>query len=203
MLVYRRWVAASAAALVAALAPGDAGAQRPDAEGIQQTRVGIGYVANVPNMFLGGSVYVLPAALPGWGLYADAKLDVESPADSEEFIDSLTALEVEAELGDQLVERDGSWRSINVAVMRQITAEMWLYVGGGVAVRKEYVNYFDTERELGVAGIYWVEDTEVSGTYLNGMAGLVLRLSPKVSASFGAESAPPGVTVGLSFTLDR
>jgi hypothetical protein len=154
-------------------------------------------------MFLGGSIAVFPGSLPGWGLYADVKLDVESPADDEGFIDSLTVEDVENDLGDAVFGQDGSWNSVNVAVVRAISPELAVYAGGGVGMRKEYRQYFDDDAELGISGLYWVEDAEVSGTYLNGMAGVMLRLTSAVTAQFGAEMSPPGFTVGLQLTLPR
>jgi hypothetical protein len=199
----RRAAAALALALAALLPAGQAQAQRRDAGQGAGTQFRIGYVANVPNMFLGGSISIFPGALPGWGLYADVKLDVESPADDEGFIDSLTVEDVENDLGDAVFGQDGSWNSVNVAVVRAISPELAVYVGGGAGMRKEYRQYFDNETELGISGLYWVEDAEVSGTYLNGMAGVMLRLTSVVTAQFGAETSPPGFTVGLQLTLPR
>jgi hypothetical protein len=198
----RRRAAAALLALAAVLHADGAQAQRRD-DGVEERRIGIGYVANIPNMFLGGSVTVTPL-VAGFGLYADVKFDVESPADDEdEFIDSLTARDVDENLNDQVFGQDGSWTSVNVALVRAISPELAVYAGGGVGWRKEYVQYFDPDQELGVAGLYWVEDTEISGTYLNAMGGVMLRLTSAVTAQFGAESSPPGFTVGLSLTLPR
>lgn len=197
----RRAAAAAALVALAAVLPGGAQAQR-DWQ-LSETRIGVGYVANIPNMFVGASAHIIPAGFGGWGLYADVKFDIESPADDEGFIDSLTVAEVEGELGDQRFGQEGSWSSVNLAVVRTISPELALYAGGGVGWRKEYRQYFDNDGELGVSGLYWVEDTEVSGTYLNGMAGVMLRLTSAVTAHFGAETAPPGFTIGLSLTLPR
>jgi hypothetical protein len=199
----RRCVAAAAAvvALAAVLPAGQAQAQRRDESAGTQFR--IGYVANVPNMFLGGSITVMPASLRGWGLYADLKLDVESPADDEGYIDSLTVEDVENDLGDAVFDQEGSWNSLNLAVVRALGPELAVYAGGGIGWRKEFRQYQDLERELGVAGVYWVEDTETSGTYVNGMAGVLLRLTSAVTAQFGAESSPPGFTVGLQLAIPR
>jgi hypothetical protein len=203
MLGIDRGRAAAAAALLAlaAVVPGGAQAQRdwqlPD------TRIGVGYVANIPNMFVGASAHIIPGGFGGWGLYADIKFDIESPADEEGFIDSLTVAQVEGELGDQRFDQEGSWSSLNLALVRTVSPELAVYAGGGVGWRKEYRQYFDNEQDLGVGGLYWVEDTEVSGTYLNGMAGVMLRLTSAVTAHLGAETAPPGFTLGLSLTLPR
>jgi len=196
--------AAAACALLAltALAPGTARAQEGEGEA-GQTRLGVGYVANVPNMFVGASAHFIPAGLRGWGVYADVKFDIESPADDEGFIEGLTVEQVDDELGHERSGQEGSWSSVNLALVRTLSPELALYAGGGVGWRKEYRQYFDPDRELGVSGLYWVEDTGLSGTYLNGMAGVMLRLTSSVTAHFGAETAPPGFTLGLSLTLPQ
>lgn len=198
----RRAAAAAAALVLAALIPaGQAQAQRRDEPPATELR--LGYVANIPNQFLGASLTVMPASLRGWGLYADFKIDIESPADDDGYIDSLTAADVDNDLGDALFGVDGSWTSANLAVVRAISPELAVYAGAGAGFRKEYNQYFDEDAELGISGLYWVEDTDVSGTYVNGIAGVLLRLTGSVTAQFGAESAPPGFTIGLQLAIPR
>jgi hypothetical protein len=196
-----RWLGVAAATVVLAF---PAGAQigvptpRP-AE--TESRIGVGYSANVPNQFAGVSGHYLGRALGGFGIYVDAKFDLESPRDDPGWTDTLTARDVEDRIGDRLFARDGSWTSVNVALMRSFGPQTAVYLGAGYADGTEFRQYEDETGERGFFGTYWVLDEEASRARLNVLGGVFLQMGRNFAAQFGAESAPGGFTVGLSYLI--
>jgi hypothetical protein len=161
---------------------------------------GIGYVTNAPDLLAGGAAYVVLPVLGGLGLYVDAKFDTSDRRDDEAFDPTLTARQVDDEIGDAFRADESSWRSVNAAIIRPITPALMLYAGVGYARETVYREYFDDTRERGLAGVYWVEAPDDNATTVNAMAGMLVRLTPWFNAHFGMETAPRGATVGISIT---
>lgn len=186
-----------------AFGPGDLSAQdQPEPPTITTTQFGIGYVANAPHAWAGGSIYVITPRWGGIGLYVDAKFDVSSPEDELGYDDRYTAQEVEGEVGGDFVRAEDRWWSANVAVVRPISRYVSLYVGGGVATRTVYNLYANTG-DVGVNGVAWVKDPVAEETGFNLMFGGITRLTSRFSAHFGWETEPGGVTAGISLRLPR
>jgi hypothetical protein len=166
-----------------------------------QPRIGVGYVANIPNQFVGVSAHVLTDMFGGVGLYVDAKFDTEGPEDDEGFIDSLTAAEVDENFNDQFFSEDGVWTSFNVALMKSLGPQFVVYAGAGWADAKQYTEYLDSDRDLGESGFYWVRDEERSGGEVNVMGGAMFQLTSNFAFQVGGESAPRGFTVGATYLI--
>ena len=166
-----------------------------------EPRFGVGYVANMPNQFAGVSAHFVSDFLGGLGLYVDAKFDVSSPEDEEGYIPDLTAEEVEDEFADQLFHTEGSWRSVNVAIMRPLAPQFVVYAGAGVADGKQYHEYIDVEGNRGLEGFYWVRAEEESGTEVNLLGGAMFQLTRNVAFQVGVESQPRGFSVGASYLV--
>jgi hypothetical protein len=165
-------------------------------------RIGIGYAANLPNQMIGVTGhFVTPNVLGGLGVYVDAKFDTSSPRDEEGFEPDLTAEEVEDTRPDRLFTQEGSWQTVNVALMRPVTPQLVAYAGAGFSRGVEYNQYVDEEQELGRLGVYWVEDTERSGTFANFIGGVMFQLGENVAVQLGGESRPGGFTMGISYLL--
>lgn len=194
-MILRVWrpVLVAGAAVALALSASEASAQSH-----MEPMFGLGYVANAPHMLAGGSVWGLIPGLRGFGLYLDFKTSVGSASDNANFEDGLTAAEAREAYGDETFDQEDDWRSINAAILRPLTPELTVYVGGGVAWNTHYQEFWDPSFERGDIGWYWVEDTEVSGSHLNVLAGGLLRIAPRVRIQFGGELEPAGFTVGLS-----
>lgn len=166
-----------------------------------EPRFGVGYVANMPNQFAGVSAHFVSDFMGGLGLYVDAKFDVSSPEDEEGYIADLTAAEVEDQFADQLFHTEGSWRSVNVAIMRPLAPQFVVYAGAGVADGKQYHEYIDSEGNRGIEGFYWVRDEESSGTEVNLLGGAMFQLTRNVAFQVGIESQPRGFSVGASYLV--
>lgn len=161
---------------------------------------GVGYTANAPRLLGGGSAWAVFPAFHGLGLYLDVKLSLDSPGDNEqEFLPGTTAAEMEEAhpLHIYRVSQD-SYTSYNAAIMKAITDELILYLGGGWVAQTRYLRYYDEEEEFGNFGFYWVEDPPASGTGPNFMGGTMLRLGRHLRIQFGGETRPAGFTVGVA-----
>jgi hypothetical protein len=195
---------AAAALALAAFAP----PQRADAQVNNyprnlpwQPHLGIGYTANIPNQFVGVSAHAVTDLLGGMGLYVDAKFATESPEDKEWYEPDLTSAEVIAAGGDAELSSQGAWRSVNVALMRGLSSQLTVYGGAGYVNGTQYVEYYDAERQLGRAGVYWVRDEEESGTHVNFLGGVFFQVARTLAIQLGGESKPGGFTVGVSYLI--
>jgi hypothetical protein len=166
-----------------------------------QPRIGAGYVTNVPNQFVGVSAHVLTGTAGGLGVYVDVKFDLDSPEDEIGYLPNLTAAEVEDQLGHRLIRREGSWTSVNVALMRPLAPQFVLYAGVGYSDGREYRQYVDEEGQMGQLGHYWVRDVEGSGARLNALGGAMVQFSPALALQLGLESRPGGFTIGASYLI--
>lgn len=185
-------------------APGDAAGQVgvPARRAVEfQPRIGVGFTANVPDQLVGGSVHYLSSLLGGLGLYADFKLDMESPEDEDGFIDNLTPAEVEDTRDDRLFDTQPSVTSVNLALMGALSPQFTLYAGAGYSDVKEYRQYYDDDNDAGVNGYYWVPDAEASGGKVNLLGGAFFQLGESFAIQMGAESEPAGITLGASYLI--
>lgn len=197
-----RRFAAAALALAALALPQRADAQVSAPRNLPwQPHLGIGYTANIPNQFVGVSAHAVTDLLGGMGLYVDAKFATESPEDKEWYVPDLTSEEVIAAGGDGELSRQGAWQSVNVALMRGLSSQLTVYGGAGYVNGTQYVEYYDTERELGRAGVYWVRDEAESGTQVNFLGGVFFQVARTLAIQLGGESKPGGFTVGVSYLI--
>lgn len=169
------------------------------AQGQDLEQAGIGYVVNGPEQFAGGSIHALWDLAGGLGLYVDAKRGLGSLVDDRTFTTDFDFRAARDEFGDDLVLEDSEWTSVNVALMRPITAELIGYAGAGHSRERAYGEFFNQAEERGVGGFYWVENHEGSGTRLNLLGGVFFQIGTRVSVHLGVESAPAGLTVGGSY----
>lgn len=166
-----------------------------------QPRIGVGFTANVPDQLVGGSVHFLSGRFGGLGLYADVKLDMESPEDDPGFTDNITPREVEETRNHRLFDSDASVTSVNVALMRALSPQFTLYAGAGYSDVTEYVQYWDESGDTGDFGYYWVEDEENSAGKVNLLGGAMFQLGESFAIQMGAESKPAGFTFGVSYLI--
>lgn len=197
-----RWIGQSGRVAIVVAALGLLAASRGSAQVVGRSwvptyRFGAGYVIDAPMMMVGGGGFVVTPFLGGLGLYVDAKTGVDSPSKKANYDPTLTAQQVQNQYPDQFFTSKSMWRSFNVALMRPVTAELMLYLGGGWAVRSDYNQYYDPQGVRGVQGYYWVRKESTSGGRLNFMGGMVVRMGSNINGMFGVESAPTGFTVGL------
>lgn len=189
-----KWCAAASLAVPLAAAPASAQPAH------LQPMMGVGYVANAPQLMVGGTVWGLVPGLRGFGLYVDFKLDPSDETDRMNFVREWTPQDA-AGFGDRHFSTENRWRSVNLALLRPLTREFSVYAGAGYSEWTRYREYVDPVGERGFAGFYWVEDRDGSGSTMNLLGGVFLRMGSRIRAQFGVESQPGGVTVGLSYTI--
>lgn len=166
---------------------------------IATTRYSIGYVANTPDLLAGVGASVVFPAFGGLGVFVDAKFDIEPPTGESQFIGTMTAREVQAQIqGVRFLDSDDSWRTYNAGLIRPVTSSLMLYAGAGYAERKRYRFYHDREEEVGEFGFLWVEAPEEEKTTINALFGGYMRVSQTFAFQIGFETAPRGLTVGAS-----
>lgn len=198
--------AGRAAVLAAALclaAVGNASAQVIGKPWVPAYRFGAGYVADAPNMLVGGGLFVVTPVVGGFGLYVDLKMSGGSPAKESNYNPNLTAQQVRDLYTDRPYVNKSAWSSVNVALIRPMTAELMIYLGGGVTKRDDYAEFWDTTQTRGDLGYYWVRKMPTPRYLPNVMGGVQLRLGSNVNAMFGVETAPKGFTVGLFLVFPR
>lgn len=164
------------------------------------THVGVGYVVNLPRQMMGFSGMVIAPALRDWGFYLDVKRTTDSRTDHVAYDADMTVEDAEG-FDDFLMEQESEWQTINAAVIRVVTPALALYVGGGVSKEDALRRYFDSTGVRGISGTYWIDDPDGSGTRANVMGGAWFRILPSFLVQFGAEAAPRGATVGVSYVL--
>jgi hypothetical protein len=199
----RAAVAASAAlclagaASLSAQAPAGTGAATPDLR--QGPYVGVGYVVNAPNMFLGAGVVVLPR--PGWpGLYVDIKTTHDPPSRNAYYEPDITVAMAEG-FGDLLFRSAEAWTSVNAALVWPVGSETAIYGGAGLTRESVFLEYQDPAEERGRSGFYWIDDPAVSADHLNVLGGIFVQAGRRLVFQFGAELRPIGATVGATYLI--
>ena len=205
MPIMRRPILACLAAgmLTSGLHATDLTAQPGGPTPLSRTQFGVGYVGNAPDAMVGGAAYVLFPRWGGIGIYVDAKFDGTSPADERGYDPDYTSGRVANEVeGADFIKTEGSWHSFNVAIMRPLTPSFVAYAGGGVAKVDQFDLYnVPLATPVGFGGTVWAENPETAETRVNFMVGFMMRMTGRVTAQFGYETQPDGVTAGVSLRL--
>lgn len=163
-------------------------------------RLGIGYIANAPDLMGGVGGYVVFPVAGGIGLYADVKFNIDDPEDDLAFRPGLTVAQAEAEMeGLRYLTGESSWSSFNAAVLRPLNPSLMAYAGAGYARSTHYRFYEQVVFEIGQAVV--VEDPDGGEAGVNVLAGFIFRLTSVVSSHLGFETRPRGITAGLSLRL--
>jgi hypothetical protein len=184
---------------VLALLPAALNAQARPADFQSNQHVLVGYVANAPNIFLGGGVMFLNPRLVGF--FADVRTTRDSPGDRSNFLPGLSPLEAVA-FGDQHFSNEDQWFAVNAGLTRVVTPELALYAGAGYSNRDVYVEFFDDRPDgRGELGFYWVQDEDLSGPSVNALGGFLFRAGQNLVFQLGGESRPLGGTVGVHYAL--
>jgi hypothetical protein len=181
------------------LGAGSLEAQRVvDFEGLRTNWL-VGYVANPPEQLVGLGFGAIFPNSGGWGFQVNLKTSTDSPR-NDFFEPDITPADA-SQFGDFFFRDRSHWRSANVAVVKAISSDFALYLGGGLSDREVFFQYEDPLGERGNLGIYWVQDDEQSEVYANVVVGAFFRLGRRLVVQFGAERAPAGVTAGGLFLV--
>ncbi len=184
-------------ALLSVAAVGSTSAQVIGKPWVPAYRFGAGYVADAPNMLVGGGLFVVTPVFGGFGLYVDLKMSGGSPGRESSYNPDLTAQQVMDLYTDRPYMDKSAWHSVNVALIRPVTSELMVYLGAGMTTRDNYAEFWDPTQTRGELGYYWVRKMPTPRHLPNVMGGMLLRLGSNVNAMFGIETAPKGFSVGL------
>jgi hypothetical protein len=168
------------------------------------SRIGVGYVANIPNTFLGFSVLGLTdKVFGGAGLYADFKTTTTDHRSDPDYLTGVTIEDAELTYADLLYTEESEWLSVDVALVYAVTPDLALYGGAGYSRERHYQQYYDDRVPPlhGEFGFYWIDDPEGSGDRVNVLGGVLFRLTKYALFQLGGEMQPPGVTVGVILAL--
>lgn len=168
------------------------------------SHLGVGYVASIPEMFLGFTALGLtPGVLGGAGLLADVKFSSSSPSQETYYDPRITVARAENQFGDFLVQEESTWLAVDLALVYAVTPELALYAGAGYSKEQHYREYYDDSLTRGLAGFYWIPDPAASGNRVNALGGALLRAGRHVLFQVGVEARPRGADVGVMLTLPR
>ena len=178
-------------------------AGRPRVSDLRNTsHLGVGYVASIPEMFIGFTGLALtPSVLGGAGLYADVKLSSSSPGKDPYLDPAITVDQAANQFGDFLFEEQSAWLTVNLALAYALLPELAVYAGGGYSRERHYRQYFDNAQTRGLQGFYWIPDPAASGNRVNLLGGVLLRAGRYLVFQMGLEAQPRGADVGVMVTL--
>ena len=166
------------------------------------TYLGIGYVGNVPNAFLGFSAMMTtPRMLGGAGIYADVKMTTSTRSKDPFFMAAVTPSQALLQYGDELFQDESTYLTTDLALVLAITPEFALYGGAGYTHQSHYQYFYDDSEVRGDFGWYWVKDPEQTGGKVNFLGGGLFRLGSRLLFQGGVESKPLGANIGFVLTV--
>ena len=166
---------------------------------------GVGWAFVLPDAFLGAGAFHVFGGTP-WGVYADVKRTHTSLKDDRNYWDGQTVASVQAELQperrDPVISHD-EWLVWNAGIVRLLTPEFGVSLGGGMARKRVIQEYLDyTTDAVTSSGFYFVEDEEATKWTAMASVLAIIRAGDRVALAFGADSATAAASLGV-FLLFR
>ena len=155
-----------------------------------------GFVTNLPQQFVGFNFVKLSNTNLGVFIDMKAGLPIRTN-DDDDFYDNISVNKAENIFGDQLLNKDNHWFSINAGSTKVISQYTAIYVGLGVSLYSEYRQYKDDFEILGDNGKYWIENDDKSKTTINALGGIIFKINPTWVMQIGAEAQPTGISIGF------
>ena len=157
----------------------------------------IGYTTNIPNQFLGFSIFSThPRNI---GLYLDMKGPFGFRSESDDFYENISVNKAENIFGDSKISTDDDWLTMNIGITKVILNKMLLFIGAGYSDNTHYNQYYDEYEILGSNGKYWIERKSNSG--VNFFGGSMFIVSDKIILQFGASSFPSSLILGIGYLM--
>jgi hypothetical protein len=172
-------------------------------------RVGVGYHGVIPDVLAGGGLWYLSGPRR-FGVFVDGKTTVPNPASHQNFCPPglqgpCTVESVESRYNHWALRDRERWLILNGGGMYAFSGEFALLLGGGVARLSQYREYIDEEEDhtqrVTWEGNYLVPHEPRDQMVANLVIGGLIRAGNRVAFSFGYETAPAGMTVGLFVVL--
>jgi hypothetical protein len=117
----------------------------------------------------------------------------------------LTITELETDLSPErrfATLTNEEWRVFNLSLVRPITTEAPLLIGGGIAHHATIREYRDLGKPEHLrGGTYFLEDEAASGWRPTALVGLLFRGGESVVFAAGFDWAPRSLTLGILYLL--
>lgn len=169
------------------------------------SRIGVGYIANLPEVGTGLSFFHLVGG--GWGYFVDVKHTLDSREDEEHFESELTPDTAEF-MGHRNFNDEDEYTALSGGVMWAFHPEVAVYAGAGYTERRSFAGFRDRredddERLGDRGGHYWVRDRAESRRGVNATGGLVFQGGRNLFVRGGVELFPAGASAGVTLTIPR
>lgn len=198
---------AAAALLLCTLLPGGTRAVHGQMQQdfLSGPRIGIGYHGVVPDALVGAGAWYLTGARR-FGVFVDGKITTPNPADHKNYCPPAlnvpcTVEAVQANYNHWVLDDREHWLIFNAGGMYAFSREFALMLGGGLARRNLYREYIDDEEDDSVRitweGNYLVPAGEMDQWAAQLTVGGLIRAGNRVAFSFGYETAPGNMSIGL------
>jgi hypothetical protein len=185
-------------------------AQAPQQDFLSGPRFGIGYAGVMPDALAGAGAWYMMGARR-IGVFVNGKTTVPNLENHKNYCPAAltvpcTVASVQSEYNHPALRDENQWLILNAGGMYALTREFAIMVGGGLARLhqiREYVDAPEDEVEtppLTPEGNYFVPLGEQEWKPQITVSGLV-RAGNRVAFSFGYETAPGGMTIGLYVVL--
>lgn len=174
-------------------------------------RTAIGYTGVLPDALLGAGALHRLEGTP-WGGFAEVKTTSGSVTGDRDYcpagarppvVEACTIAAVEARWNDIPLRDVDEYLLVNAGVLRVLTEELALLVGGGLARPRRIREYAENiNRELGEEprvsefGVYFAPEDENPGWTPQLVVGALFRAGPRFLLRVGYETAPGGMSLG-------
>ena len=167
---------------------------------INKDDMGSGVDVSFPNGMMG--FYLYKTNTEKIGYYFDFRGQFSPISQRDSYYDKSTNWS--EDFGDNKIGEDTDYMMLDIGVIKNISPTTFLYGGGGIGWKDNYVQYYDEFEILGKNGKYWVNDNSTSNiNFIGGI--LILPKEDKFinQIKIGVNSTPLEISVGLGWSLFR
>jgi hypothetical protein len=160
-------------------------------------RTGAGWQMVLPDALVGVGAFHFLRESP-WGLLAGWAFKHDTLRDDPLYYREWSVSYVQTHFPQDIPLRDwDEWRFLNLGVLRQVSPEMAIYLGGGAARRTVIREYFDDSLVRSPVGRYYVGHEALSGWESTWNAGVLIRAGRLLILRAGYESAAASLSLGV------
>jgi hypothetical protein len=168
---------------------------------------GIGYSGTIPEAYFGAGGWHLVRG-SRFGVFADGKVTLPSLTGHNNYcppaLQECTIAWVQQNRNDFDLRDENEWLIFNVGGLYAFYPEFALMLGGGMARLRGIREFVDPEEDAAIRiteeGNYFVPHFAEPSWTAQLTAGLLMRAGNRIAFSFGYETAPRGMTVGVFIT---
>jgi hypothetical protein len=165
---------------------------------------GIGYSGTIPEAYFGAGGWHL---LRGnrFGVFADGKVTLPTFTAHDNYcppsLQECSITWVQQNRNDFDLRDENEWLIFNVGGLYAFYPEFALMLGGGMARLRRVREYVDPEEDPDIRitpeGNYFVPHFAEPSWTAQAVVGLLMRAGNRLAFSFGYETAPRGMTIGV------